>query len=70
MDEKYLNTKEAYVRMNISRSTFYRYRKDNPNFPRPLKLSESCMRYKLSDITRYCDSTQGGPESSKGQHHV
>jgi len=55
MSDKYISTKEVCQLLGISRSTFYRRIVNHPAFSTPLRISENCIRYRMSDIHKYCD---------------
>jgi prophage regulatory protein len=47
--KKYYTDKEAGLRIGVSRVTIWRWVKKG-NFPKPLKLSAGCTRFRLEDI--------------------
>ena len=50
MPETYLTDIQLAVRYSVHRTTPWRWAKDDPTFPKPVKLSPQCSRWKLSEI--------------------
>lgn len=46
----YLTDNQVAERYNMSRTTVWRLRKRDPNFPQPVTLSAGVVRFKLSDL--------------------
>jgi len=55
-----ITTNDVCRMLNISRSTVNRYRKRHPDFPPPIKLSPSCVRYPLEGIKRFIATATKG----------
>lgn len=62
MPDIYLNDLQLSARYGVHRSTPWRWVKSDPMFPKPVKLSSQCSRWKLSEIeaweTRRADSSK------------
>lgn len=50
MAEIYTSDRQLSARYNVHRSTIWRWAKTDPTFPKPVKLSAQCSRWKLSEI--------------------
>ncbi len=50
MQETYLSDRQLAARFGVHRMTPWRWLKCEPGFPRPLKLTPGCTRWKLSEI--------------------
>ncbi len=50
MAETYLSDKQVGARYDVHRSTPWRWVNSNQEFPKPVKLSPQCSRWKLSDL--------------------
>ena len=50
MPETYLSDTHLATRFNVNRATPWRWAKVDPSFPKPVKLSPQCTRWKLSEI--------------------
>ena len=50
MPETYLSDTDLAGRYNVSRNTVWRWHRENPEFPRALRLTPGCTRWKLSEI--------------------
>lgn len=61
---KYLNQKLVMERLSISRSTLWRWTSEN-NFPKPLKLSPGCTRWRLIDIEQWEEAREQNQKSYK-----
>lgn len=53
MPDKYLSDTEIAQRYAVSRNTVWRWHRENAGFPRAIKLSPGCTRWKLSAITAW-----------------
>jgi prophage regulatory protein len=53
MSETYLQDTKVAARFGTDRSTIWRWVKSPAGFPKPVKLSPGCVRWKLSDIERW-----------------
>jgi prophage regulatory protein len=53
MAEVYLSNRQIGARYNVHHLTPRRWLKDDPTFPRPVKLTPGCTRWKLSDIEKW-----------------
>ena len=52
MGQIYLSDKQLAERFSVGRATIWRWIKDQ-NFPKPIKLSENCTRWRLSDVEQW-----------------
>ena len=50
MAEIFLSDKDLGVRYGVHQLTPRRWTRDDPTFPKPVKLSPGCARWRLSDI--------------------
>lgn len=50
MAETYLSDTQVSARYGVHRMTCWRWAKSDPTFPKPVKLSPGCTRWKLSEI--------------------
>lgn len=53
-----LTDTEAAALFGISRPTLWRWRKDVPNFPQPVKIGPRTVRYRLADIEAYINTLE------------
>lgn len=59
LNDTYLTDKQVAERYNVGRATAWRWVQDG-DFPKPIKLSPGCTRWKLSDIEKW----EAGKETS------
>ena len=50
MAEIYMTDRQIGARYNVHHLTPRRWLKDDPTFPRPIKLTPGCTRWRLSEI--------------------
>jgi prophage regulatory protein len=50
MAEKYIADTDGADRYGVHRTTWWRWARTDPSFPKPIKLSPGCTRWRLSDI--------------------
>lgn len=60
MPETYLSDTQLSARYGVHRATPWRWAKTDPTFPKPVKLSPQCSRWKMSEITAW--------EASRASH--
>lgn len=48
-----LSAKQVGARLSVSVATVWRYARTNPTFPKPVKLSAGCTRFRSSDIDAF-----------------
>ncbi|RMX61788.1 helix-turn-helix transcriptional regulator [Roseibium alexandrii] len=53
MNITYLSDQDLAVRWGIARPTVWRWHRENLSFPRCVKLTPGCSRWKLSDIEQW-----------------
>ena len=53
MPDTYLSDKDLSDRYRITRNTVWRWHRERPDFPRAVKLSPNCTRWKLSEISAW-----------------
>jgi len=51
--ERYLSDSELADRFGIARTSVWRWVRTAPDFPKPLKLSAGCTRWKASEIATW-----------------
>ena len=54
----YLSDSQIANRYGVSRQTTWRWAATDPSFPKPIKLSAGCTRFKLSELETW-ESTKG-----------
>jgi len=50
MPETYISDRHLATRYNVHHLTPRRWLKTDPSFPKPIRLTPGCTRWKLSDI--------------------
>lgn len=60
MPETYLSDAQLSARYGVHRTTPWRRAKTDPSFPKPVKLSPQCSRWKLSEIMAWEASKASG----------
>lgn len=50
MPETFLRDLDLMARWGVSRNTVWRWARDRPDLPRPVRLSPGCTRWRLSEI--------------------
>jgi predicted DNA-binding transcriptional regulator AlpA len=50
MTDTYLSDTDIAKRYNIARPTVWRWNREQPGFPPPIRLTPGCTRWKLADI--------------------
>lgn len=53
MPDTYLSDRDLAKRYHITRNTVWRWQRERPDFPRGVKLSRNCTRWKVSEITAW-----------------
>ena len=53
MPESYLSDRDLASRYRVHHLTPRRWVKDDPTFPRPVKLTPGCTRWRLSEIVAW-----------------
>lgn len=53
MATKYVKDTDLAERFSVSRLTIWRWHREKPEFPRVVKLSPGCSRWRLSDIENW-----------------
>lgn len=48
-----LSAEQVGARLSVSACTVWRYARTNPAFPKPIKLSAGCTRFRSSDIDAF-----------------
>ncbi|WP_206237949.1 helix-turn-helix transcriptional regulator [Novosphingobium terrae] len=51
-----ISTRQFVALTGLSRATIWRYRKKFPNFPQPIVLSPSSIRWVEQDVDRWIDA--------------
>jgi prophage regulatory protein len=52
-DQAFLSDIDVGARYGVSRETPWRWAKNRPGFPGPMKISPNCTRWRLSDILAF-----------------
>ncbi len=52
----YLSDKQVAERFAVARPTVWRWHRSDPTFPRAIKLSPGCTRFKADEIDQWADS--------------
>lgn len=60
MKIEYVSDKQAAIRFGVTRDTIRKWVRVNPEFPRPIKLSEGCTRWKVADLDAFAASRVEG----------
>jgi prophage regulatory protein len=50
MPETYLSDNQIAIRYSVHRTTPWRWVNTDPTFPKPIRFSPGCTRWKLTDI--------------------
>ena len=53
MPETYLSDTDIAERYGIARPTVWRWHRERPDFPRAIRLTPGCTRWKLSQIVAW-----------------
>lgn len=59
-DQIHVSDGQLAKREGVSKVTIWRWAKNNPNFPKPRKLSNGCTRWLLSEIQAWEASLDSG----------
>ncbi|RBO54177.1 AlpA family transcriptional regulator [Rhodovulum sp. BSW8] len=59
MQETFLSDKDLAARWGVHRPTVWRWAKEQPGFPRVVKLTPGCARWRLSEIEAW-EKTRAG----------
>lgn len=46
----YLSDKQAAARYSVRRETVWKWARELPDFPKPIKLSPGCARWRVADL--------------------
>jgi prophage regulatory protein len=60
MKPEYVSDKEAAIRFAVTRNTIRKWVRVNPEFPRPIKLSEGCTRWRVADLDAWASKQMEG----------
>jgi len=52
-DEKYLSDADLGERFGVARTSIWRWVNATPDFPKPIKLSGGCTRWRASEIAAW-----------------
>ncbi|WP_406565979.1 helix-turn-helix transcriptional regulator [Allitabrizicola rongguiensis] len=53
LPETYLTDAQLAARYGVNKATPWRWAKTDPTFPKPVKLSPQCTRWKLADLENW-----------------
>lgn len=59
---KLLRPKEAAQKLGVSRQSLWRWCRDNPDFPKPVKLAPGTTAFMESELEEFIRSRQAQPE--------
>lgn len=57
-DIELLTAKHLAKKLGVSPATLYRLIQRDSSFPKPVKFSARCVRYRLEDVTKYVQAKQ------------
>ncbi len=60
----YLSDEQLAARYSVSRGTVWRWHRNDASFPRPVKLSPGCTRWRLAEIERW-EAEQAQPRAKQ-----
>ncbi len=63
MQETYLSDRNLSARFGVHRMTPWRWLKSDPAFPKPVKLTPGCTRWRLSEIEAW-ESAKSEPAAA------
>lgn len=49
----FLTDKQIGERYGVNRTTVWRWRQSDPDFPQPVTLSPGCVRWRLADLEKW-----------------
>lgn len=52
--------------LKISKPTVWRYRREKPSFPQPIRFSHRVSRWRRADVERWADSTDANSVPAMG----
>lgn len=58
-NERYLSDYEVALRFGVSRASIWRWDKNEPDFPKPIKLSPGTTRWQLSQLVIFEEKRAG-----------
>lgn len=50
---EYLSIKQAARRYGVARQTVWRWIKDRPDFPKPVRFSSGCTRLRVAELEEF-----------------
>lgn len=53
---RFVSAGEAAIFLGVSRSTFFRFRRNDPTFPKPAQFSSGVVRFRLADLITWAES--------------
>lgn len=53
MADIFCSDRQLADRYNVSKPTIWRWLKSNPDFPKPVRFSPGCTRWKIAEIEAY-----------------
>ena len=65
MNDTFLKDIDVAVRFGIQRPTVWRWHRERPDFPRVIKLTPGCSRWKLSEIEAWEKSREAIREAAE-----
>lgn len=58
--EQFLTARDLADRYSVALSTVWRWPKENPEFPKPIRLGAGCTRWRLSDLVAFEKAREAG----------
>lgn len=62
-DKPFLRPKDAAELLGVGESTFWRWAKDRPDFPEPIRLSARMTVFSRNDLMRWVEKSRMRPQS-------
>ena len=60
MQHIFLSDKQVAKRYSVSRATVWRWHRERSDFPRAVKVSDQCTRWRLAEIEDWEKAQSGG----------
>lgn len=57
--KEYIRVKQLAPKLAVSEPTIWRWLKQNPDFPKPLRLSNRVTAWKISEIESWAEAKRG-----------
>lgn len=53
MPDSFISDAQLAARYGVSRNTVWRWTREQADFPKPVKLTPGCTRWRMSDVERW-----------------